>query len=969
MKRATILGLVIATQAFAAGNGSVEGTIVDSQTGKVASGVAVSIACGNVRKAAATDATGHFVIEGLPEGTCTLTTGGASYGPASVSVTVTGGSIATILVNVMSKAAYDQMQQAQQRIGRERMKMKKRVAVNGDDFGGFEAGVAGGAPMPMAKAPMAAPEAPMPAPMHAPPPKTKHTTATTKPMATPPAAIAPAPPPPPPRNAGPTGATKGAGAVATTPAIPRQAVKLEEKKNEIAAGRHRIQAGGRAMPIGGEMVNGWATVRVFPVPQYTKVFDGPRDDFRETIYWNPTVETDATGNADVAFTASDAVTSFRATAEGFTAAGAPGGGSLTFQSKLPVTLDAHLPTEVTSGDTVLLPVTIANETGDAIDAKLDSKFGAAFKLAKNPLEGAIHVEPHAKRSYFFPLEVVATDGSGDVELDLAARGLHDQLKKTIRVVPRGFPMEAQASGTVKGGAPAHHTVDLAGALPGSIHASVTMYPSPVAAMTQGMAGMIREPGGCFEQTSSSNYPNVMILAYMEQNDAADPALVQKTHGTLDKGYKLLTGFETTEKGYEWFGSAPGHEALTAYGLMEFADMAKVYDVDKKMMERTADWLMSRRDGKGGFARSSKAVDSFGRASETTTNAYIMWALAEAKRTQNLAPELAAQNKLGGSTQDPYLLALAANTALATAPKAGETSAMVSRLAGMQAKDGRFTGAKETITMSGGESLDIETTSLATLALIKASPKNEFEGQIRSAVDWLNTKRGGYGAWGNTQATILGLKALGAYSEHARQMQAGGKATLVINGKDAGTIEFEKGRRDALVWNDLAGKLTAGKNTIELRLDGGATLPYSVAIEYRSAQPKTSPKTKVAITTQLLKSQTKMGDALTLRAHVENTTHDGIPMTLARVGLPGGTVFQTWQLKELRDKGLIDFYETRPREVILYWRGMAPGAKKDVDLNLLSNLPGTYEAPASSAYLYYTAEDKAWTKPVALTIDK
>src|SRR5262249_22086487 len=160
---------------------------------------------------------------------------------------------------------------------------------------------------------------------------------------------------------------------------------------------------------------------------------------------------------------------------------------------------------------------------------------------------------------------------------------------------------------------------------------------------------------------SSNYPNTMILAYMEANDAADTALVQKTHGTLEKGYKLLTGYETPEKGYEWFGSSPGHEALTAYGLMEFADMAKVYDVDKRMVERTAEWLMARRDGKGGFQRSSKAIDSFGRASEATTNAYIIWALSEAKRTANLGPELAAQSKLGSSTQDPYLLALAANT--------------------------------------------------------------------------------------------------------------------------------------------------------------------------------------------------------------------------------------------------------------------------------------------------------------------
>lgn len=35
---------------------------------------------------------------------------------------------------------------------------------------------------------------------------------------------------------------------------------------------------------------------------------------------------------------------------------------------------------------------------------------------------------------------------------------------------------------------------------------------------------------------------------------------------LQDGYKKLIGFETSSKGYEWFGKAPGHEALTSYGL-------------------------------------------------------------------------------------------------------------------------------------------------------------------------------------------------------------------------------------------------------------------------------------------------------------------------------------------------------------------------------------------------------------------
>src|SRR5262249_39464796 len=161
---------------------------------------------------------------------------------------------------------------------------------------------------------------------------------------------------------------------------------------------------------------------------------------------------------------------------------------------------------------------------------------------------------------------------------------------------------------------------------------------------------------------------------------------------------------------------------------------------------------------------------------------------------------------------------------------------------MQAKDGSFSGAKETITMSGGQSLDIETTALAELALIKASPNSEYEAQLRAGADWLNSKRGGFGGWGNTQATILGLKALTAVSALPRQMAAGGSATRVITGKDAGTINFDKGRRDALVWNDFASKLIPGKNTVELRLAGGATLPYSISMSFRSNNPASSAKT-------------------------------------------------------------------------------------------------------------------------------
>jgi uncharacterized protein YfaS (alpha-2-macroglobulin family) len=45
-------------------------------------------------------------------------------------------------------------------------------------------------------------------------------------------------------------------------------------------------------------------------------------------------------------------------------------------------------------------------------------------------------------------------------------------------------------------------------------------------MIGGLEGMLREPYGCFEQASSTNYPTVMLMAYMKQHRVKDEKLMQ-----------------------------------------------------------------------------------------------------------------------------------------------------------------------------------------------------------------------------------------------------------------------------------------------------------------------------------------------------------------------------------------------------------------------------------------------------------
>src|SRR5262249_15270671 len=139
---------------------------------------------------------------------------------------------------------------------------------------------------------------------------------------------------------------------------------------------------------------------------------------------------------------------------------------------------------------------------------------------------------------------------------------------------------------------------------GTLQVQAEVFPSTLAELQKGLDALLREPCGCFEQTSTSNYPNVLIMGYLKETDQTNPNVETRARQLMDRGYQQLTSFECTlpskneKRGYEWFGgTAPAHEALTAYGLLQFRDMAKVHKVDPVMVERTRKYLMEQRDGK------------------------------------------------------------------------------------------------------------------------------------------------------------------------------------------------------------------------------------------------------------------------------------------------------------------------------------------------------------------------------------
>ena len=341
-----------------------------------------------------------------------------------------------------------------------------------------------------------------------------------------------------------------------------------------------------------------------------------RRDFTDTVYWHPALVL-ADGTVDVHFQLGDAVTRYQVLVLGHAADGRLGTLTTEIEARLPFTLEAKLPVEVTAGDRIDIPVAVANNTAEAKTVQLQVS-AANLRVPQTKSQAQLELGPDGRGRAIFSLTPSVVEGAAEVTLEGVAGAFRDRVVRSLPIVPQGFPVEESHSDFLAGVAK-QNLVLPDGWVPGTLQCKVQAYPSTLAALQKGLEGLLREPNGCFEQTSTSNYPNLLVLDYLRETDHALPAVEKRARELLAQGYAKLTSFECYEsgpanrKGYEWFEARRRrYEALTAYGLMQFRDMARVYDVDASMVELRA--VTSWR------ARTAKAASSGIRARSTSSAA-------------------------------------------------------------------------------------------------------------------------------------------------------------------------------------------------------------------------------------------------------------------------------------------------------------------------------------------------------------
>ncbi|HED34197.1 MAG TPA: A-macroglobulin complement component [Gammaproteobacteria bacterium] len=687
-----------------------------------------------------------------------------------------------------------------------------------------------------------------------------------------------------------------------------------------------------------------------------------RVDFAETLYWNAGIRTSArNGTAKIKFGLSDSVTAFRVMSDAFGRNGALGSNDYIINSVEPFYIEPKMPLQATVGDIIELPVVLVNASGDEIESANLLVRGEGPDIQQ---VDAVSLSPGERVRQIVR---ITPDRPGVYSLKFsAAAGVYtDTVTRELVVKASGFPIALNHGGLISSETEFNQKISIPQKIePGSLIAQIKIYPSPLASMEEALNALLREPYGCFEQTSSSTYPLVMAQQYFVSHQGVSPKKIAEAKKLLDKGYKKLTGFESKDKGYEWFGASPAHEALTAYGLMEFVDMAKVMPVDEKMIERTRNWLLAKRDGKGGFKRNEKALDSFGGAPEKTTTAYIIWSLLESgEDAVKLQKEISAIKEEALKTDDSYVIALAANILYLSGDKQSAT-ALSARLSKAVDTQGAIAGGVTSITRSGGDALAIETTGLALLAWLKDD--EQWAAQVETSMKWL-FERSKSGRFGSTQSTVLALKAINAYDAARAQPKQAGSVQLYIDNRAFGApVKFTKGTKGAIELPDFSASLLPGEHSIVLKMTDGSKMPFALEVQYNTHLPVSSSTAQLKLSTKLSTSEINEGEPLEMQISVMAGSNDA-PTPVAIVGIPAGLEVRHDQLKELVDAGRISAYEVIGSELVLYWRALKSQEKRVIPVTFTAAIPGTYTGPASRIYLYYTDEEKVWENAQSVTV--
>lgn len=700
-----------------------------------------------------------------------------------------------------------------------------------------------------------------------------------------------------------------------------------------------------------------------------------RQFFPETLLVEPALITDASGRATLQVPMADSITSWRITALANSVLGGLGSATGALRCFQDFFIDIDLPVALTQGDRIAVPVAVYNYLPAAQKVRLKLTRADWFELS-GPDEQELTLTPNEVNVRYFTITAQKL-GSGKLLVHGYGAQMSDAIERVADIEPNGKLLETTASGRLSG--MVSETVTFpADAIAEAGNLLVKIYPGMFSQAVEGLDSILQMPFGCFEQASSTTYPNVLVLDYMKTTGQVTPAIQMKAEGLINNGYQQLMTFEVTGGGFSWFGEAPANKILTAFGIMQFFDMARVHTVDPALLQRTQQWLLKQQQADGSWKADEQYLhqESWSRIqnSQLPPTSYITWGLTYSGcKLPGVEQAVAYLRAHADEAKDPYVLAMLANALvnadllLTPGKLAAGTEQVLERLvAAAKRQDGQMWWETELtgVTHSSGKHSDLEATGMAALALIAAGR----HGEASEVLTYLIGQKDARGTWHSTQATTLALRALMA-SQKSSTSTVAGTVTVTLNGKEAARLKLTPENADVLQQVDGKAFMKTGANEVTLKFEGQGSTLYQVVGKYYLPWEKIRSEGRGLLDIEVKYDRTTLNkdDLVTAEVMVRNNAPGVTSMVIVDLGIPPGFDVQAEDLAELVEKGVLQRYSLTGRQIICYLERLTAGQTLKFHYRLRAKFPLTAQTPKSTVYEYYNTDNRADAIPVELQV--
>jgi len=700
-----------------------------------------------------------------------------------------------------------------------------------------------------------------------------------------------------------------------------------------------------------------------------------RQYFPETWEWIPVIITNEKGKAFLNLTTPDTITTWGVEAIASTQdaqIGIAKGDVTVFQEFF---VEPDVPVSAVRGDEFPLRVMVYNYGDKDISATVELMDNEWYSLM-SPAKQTIFVQSHSVSSVTFTIKPKVV-GEHVIHIKATSGGKEDEVKKTMRIEPDGKAFSEIENGELRNNQSVIHSFLLnPDRVPNSEDAFVKLQGGMQSIIVDGAEGFIHFVSGCGEQSMSMLSVDILAYQNMLKKEGITDEQLFEYESMITQGiqHELLYVVDSGDgKGIVWFPQdEEPHPWLTSWGLLTFQDAIDAgFTIDEKIIQKMQTWLIAQQDKDGSYVFPEwglyETTNPILKMKKVATTAYITRALLYSGYTPDAHIRKSlryVESHIHEHWNDSYTLALALLALEYGNGRESIRDEIAQQLLSLRHEENNTIWWSAENTMYANSewygSHDIETTAYAIMAL---QEHGGFSSILKKAVSYLLNHRSYLGGFSSTQDTVVAFQALNKYgSIDLKEMNV----TIFVNGEEVDKINFTEENKDLTYIIDLRPYLNE-TTTVNLKSNGTGSILYQIFFEqYLPWENNVEQQKEILLDVTYDATNIEVNDTINASVTlIYNGSADIARMILIDLRAPVGFSFISSDFSTLVKQGIIDNFEIKGRQALVYIESLEKGKVVKFLYHLKANEPIKGVIQGVNAFDMYNTNIKTELPPVEI----